>query len=45
MLFSSITFLFYFLPVVVALYFISPMRLKNVVLLLASLFFYGWGEP
>ena len=45
MLFSSITFLFYFLPVVVALYFISPMRLKNGVLLLASLFFYGWGEP
>lgn len=45
MLFSSVTFLFYFLPVVVALYFISPMRLKNGVLLLASLFFYGWGEP
>lgn len=45
MLFSSVTFLFYFLPVVVALYFISPVRLKNGVLLLASLFFYGWGEP
>ncbi|NBJ90054.1 MBOAT family O-acyltransferase [Acutalibacter sp. 1XD8-36] len=45
MLFSSVTFLFYFLPVVVALYFISPMCLKNGVLLLASLFFYGWGEP
>lgn len=45
MLFSSVTFLFYFLPVVVALYFISPMGLKNGVLLLASLFFYGWGEP
>lgn len=45
MLFSSVTFLFYFLPVVMALYFISPVRLKNGVLLLASLFFYGWGEP
>ena len=45
MLFSSVTFLFYFLPIVAALYFISPVRLKNGVLLLASLFFYGWGEP
>ena len=45
MLFSSVTFLFYFLPIVAALYFISPMGLKNGVLLLASLFFYGWGEP
>lgn len=45
MLFSSIPFLFYFLPIVLLLYFAVPNKLKNVVLLLSSLFFYGWGEP
>ena len=45
MLFSSITFLYCFLPCVLLLYFIVPDRMKNTVLLLASLFFYGWGEP
>lgn len=45
MLFSSIPFLFYFLPVVLILYFLAPNKLKNSVLLLSSLFFYGWGEP
>ncbi len=45
MLFSSIPFLFYFLPVVLLLYFAVPKKLKNTVLLLSSLFFYGWGEP
>lgn len=45
MVFSSITFLYYFLPPVIAVYFLSPKKLKNVVLLFASLFFYGWGEP
>lgn len=45
MLFSSIPFLFYFIPCVVILYFAVPKRLKNSVLLLSSLFFYGWGEP
>ena len=45
MLFSSIPFLFYFIPCVVALYFAVPKCLKNSVLLLSSLFFYGWGEP
>lgn len=45
MLFSSIPFLYYFLPVVLLLYFAVPFKLKNLVLLLASLFFYGWGEP
>ena len=45
MLFSSITFLYYFLPVVLFFYFLVPASWKNVVLLLASLFFYGWGEP
>lgn len=45
MLFSSIPFLYYFLPVVLLLYFLAPKKLKNSVLLLFSLFFYGWGEP
>ena len=45
MLFSSIPFLFYFLPIVTAIYFLVPFRLKNTVLLLASLVFYAWGEP
>lgn len=45
MLFSSITFLYYFLPLTVALYFAAPKRLRNAVLLLASVIFYGWGEP
>ena len=42
MLFSSIPFLFYFLPCVFVLYFLVPMRWKNTMLLLASLFFYAW---
>ena len=45
MLFSSIPFLYYFLPVVLILYLITPKRFKNLTLLIASLFFYGWGEP
>ena len=45
MLFSSIPFLYYFLPCVLLVYFAAPKKLKNSVLLLASLFFYGWGEP
>lgn len=45
MLFSSIPFLFYFLPAVLLVYYIVPRCLKNTVLLLSSLFFYGWGEP
>jgi alginate O-acetyltransferase complex protein AlgI len=45
MLFSSVSFLFYFLPAVLALYFLAPAKFKNVVLLLASLFFYFYGEP
>lgn len=45
MLFSSITFLYYFLPLTIGLYFTVPKRVKNWVLLLSSLFFYGWGEP
>ena len=45
MLFSSNVFLFAFLPAVLLLYYISPRRLKNPILLVFSLFFYGWGEP
>jgi alginate O-acetyltransferase complex protein AlgI len=45
MIFSSITFLYYFLPSVLILYLIAPKKLKNYVLLLSSLIFYGWGEP
>ena len=45
MLFSSIPFLYYFLPAVLILYFLAPWKLKNSVLLLSSLIFYGWGEP
>lgn len=45
MLFSSLTFLYYFLPAVLIVYFLVPDRGKNLVLLLASLLFYGWGEP
>lgn len=45
MLFSSIPFLYYFLPAVLLLYFIAPKKLKNTVILLSSLFFYAWGEP
>ncbi|MBQ2927360.1 MAG: MBOAT family protein [Oscillospiraceae bacterium] len=45
MLFSSIPFLYYFLPSVLLAYFLVPWKLKNAVLLLSSLVFYGWGEP
>ena len=45
MVFSSIPFLYYFLPAVLMVYFLVPWKLKNAVLLLSSLFFYGWGEP
>ncbi len=45
MVFSSPVFIWLFLPVVIFLYYISPRRLKNPVLLLVSLFFYAWGEP
>ena len=45
MVFSSLTFLFAYLPVVMLVYFISPLKYRNFILLLVSLFFYGWGEP
>ena len=45
MVFSSLLFLFRFLPLVLILYFAAPRRLRNLVLLLVSLVFYAWGEP
>ena len=45
MLFSSIPFLYYYLPIVLLIYFLVPRGLKNGVLLISSLVFYAWGEP
>ncbi len=45
MIFSSVTFLFLFLPFTLLLYYIVPKKLKNAVLLVTSLVFYAWGEP
>ena len=45
MVFSSLTFLYFFLPVTLGIYFISPKQLKNFILLVTGLFFYAWGEP
>ena len=45
MVFTSITFLYYFLPIVLLIYFITPYKYKNGVLLLSSLIFYFYGEP
>ena len=45
MVFSSIAFLFYFLPITLALYYVLPKRCRNIVLLIASLIFYAYGEP
>jgi len=45
MLFSSVEFLFFFLPASLALCFFVPLRLRNLALLAVSLIFYGWGEP
>lgn len=45
MVFSSIPFLYYFLPCMLAVYFAVPKIMKNTVLLLFSLLFYAWGEP
>ena len=45
MLFTSISFLYYFLPVVLILYFVVPKKMKNFVLFIASMLFYFYGEP
>ena len=45
MLFSSLEFVFFFLPASLSIYFLVPRRWRNLVLLAVSLIFYGWGEP
>lgn len=45
LVFSSLTFLFAYLPITLLLYFMVPLAWRNLVLLVVSLFFYGWGEP
>ena len=45
MVFSSLIFLWLFLPVVLGMYFLTKESYRNVLLLVASLFFYAWGEP
>lgn len=45
MVFSSLIFLFLFLPVVLAVYYLTPRRFRNLALFIADLVFYAWGEP
>ncbi|AVP54836.1 alginate O-acetylation protein [Clostridium tetani] len=45
MVFSSLVFIFVFLPITLLTYYISPKKLRNLILLIASLIFYAWGEP
>lgn len=45
MVFSSITFLYFFLPAVLLIYLLVPKKAKNFMLLIAGLLFYAWGEP
>ena len=45
MLFSSITFIYFFLPLVLGVYYLLPKSMRNGWLLIASFFFYAWGEP
>lgn len=45
MLFSSLTFIFLFLPILLLIYYIANNKYRNIILLIASLLFYAWGEP
>lgn len=45
MVFSSLLFIFKFLPITLLLYYVAPKPLRNMILILASLVFYAWGEP
>ena len=45
MVFSSLYFLFLYLPIVLVIYYVTPLRFRNLVLLVFNLIFYGWGEP
>lgn len=44
MLFTSISFLYYFLPIVIILYFVVPKKIRNFILFIASMIFYFYGE-
>ena len=45
MVFSSLLFLFIYLPVVLVVYYVAPRKIRNLILFLGSLVFYAWGEP
>ncbi len=45
MVFSSLIFLFYFLPIVMIAYFFSPPKVRNIIILVSGIVFYAWGEP
>ena len=45
MVFSSMTFLFGFLPIVLLIYYAAPKQVKNLVIMISGLLFYAWGEP
>ncbi len=45
MVFSSVTFLYFFVPILFIVYFLVPTKLKNLLILVSGLFFYAWGEP
>ena len=45
MVFSSLTFMYVYLPIVLGIYFLVPKKLRNLVMFIAGLLFYGWGEP
>ena len=45
MVFSSIPFIFFFLPIFLIIYYLVPFKIKNIILLIFSLIFYAWGEP
>ncbi len=45
LVFSSLSFLYFFLPIVLGLYFISPIKIKNLIIFISGIIFYAWGEP
>lgn len=45
MVFSSLTFLYVFLPIVLVFYYIAPMKGKNIIILISGIVFFAWGEP
>ena len=45
MIFSSLFFIFVFLPLMLLVYYIVPWKIKNIVILIFSIIFYAWGEP